>query len=71
MTRRFEFVGGTSAKFWEITLAGASVTVRFGRLGIDGQVHAKTFPNAAAAKQHTNKLIAEKTRKDYVECAVC
>ena len=24
MTRRFEFVGGNSAKFWEVTIRGAT-----------------------------------------------
>jgi predicted DNA-binding WGR domain protein len=71
MTRRFEFVGGTSAKFWEIALAGTSVTVRFGRLGTDGQIHANTFPDAEVARRHAEKMIAEKTRKGYVECAIC
>src|SRR5688572_23343457 len=31
--RRFEFVEGTSAKFWEIALAGSAFTVTWGRLG--------------------------------------
>ena len=68
MMRRFEFVSGTSAKFWEIRLAGTAVTVRFGRLGTEGQMQAKTFPSPEAACQHAEKVIAEKTRKGYVEC---
>ena len=48
MTRRFEFVSGNSAKFWEIRLAGTAVTVRFGRLGTEGQMQAKTFPSPEA-----------------------
>ncbi len=67
--RRFEFVGGTSAKFWEIRLAGTAVTVRFGRLGTEGQMQAKTFPSPEAAYRHAEKVIAEKNRKGYVECA--
>ena len=43
MTRRFEFVGGNSAKFWEIDCQGKNVTVRDGRLGTTGQVQSKTF----------------------------
>ena len=70
MMRRFEFVGGTSAKFWEIRLAGTAVTVRFGRLGTEGQMQAKTFPSPEAACQHAERVIAEKTRKGYVVCAV-
>ncbi len=68
MLRRFEFVSGTSAKFWEIRLAGTAVTVRFGRLGTEGQMQVKTFPSPDAACQHANKVIAEKNRKGYVEC---
>ncbi len=29
MMRRFEFVGGTSAKFYEVVVAGSSVNVRY------------------------------------------
>ena len=68
MMRRFEFVSGPSAKFWEIRLAGTAVKVRFGRLGTEGQTQAKTFPSPEAACQHADKVIAEKTRKGYVEC---
>jgi len=69
MFRRFEFVGGNSAKFWEIRVAGAEVTVRYGRLGTDGQCQNKTLPDAAAAAKHAEKLIAQKTGKGYAEVA--
>jgi predicted DNA-binding WGR domain protein len=70
MTRRFEFVGGTSAKFWEVTLAGTSVTVRYGRIGTEGQMQGKTFPTGEDAAKHAEKLVSQKTRKGYVECVV-
>lgn len=70
MFRRFEFVRGNSAKFWKIRLAGTAITVRFGRLGTEGQMQAKTFPNAEAAQRHAEKVIAQKLGKGYVECAV-
>src|SRR5262245_44944321 len=35
-TKRFEFVGGGSDKFWEITPRGTEVSVRFGRNGTQG-----------------------------------
>ncbi len=35
--RRFEYVAGTSDKFWEIEVTGREVTVRFGRNGSSGQ----------------------------------
>ena len=70
MTRRFEFVRGNSAKFWEISVAGNDVTVRYGRLGTDGQVQTKAFPNSTAAGRHVDKIIVDKKRKGYTECAV-
>jgi len=69
MKRRFEFVEGSSAKFWEISTAGADVTVTFGRLGTSGQTQTKTLPDAEAAAKHANKLIGEKTKKGYQEVA--
>ena len=66
-TRRFEFIGGASKKFWEISVAGNSFTVRFGRIGTTGQSQTKTFANEEKAKREAGSLIAEKTRKGYVE----
>lgn len=67
MNRHFEFVGGTSAKVWEVTVSGCDVTVRFGRLGTSGQIQTKTLDDAAAAQQHAEKLIGQKLEKGYVE----
>ncbi len=69
MLRRFEFVGGSSSKFWEVRVAHADVTVRFGRLGTDGQSQTKTLPDGAAATKHAEKMIAQKTAKGYIEVA--
>ncbi len=49
--RRFEFSQGTSNKFWEISQRGTEVTVRFGRIGSEGQVNVKSFPDEQAAAQ--------------------
>ncbi len=65
--RYFEFVEGKSSKFWEITVDETSVTVRFGRIGTNGQSQTKTFGDEDAAAAHAEKLIAEKTGKGYVE----
>ena len=65
--RHFEFVGGTSAKFWEIGTSGNEVTVRYGRIGTAGQTQTKSFPDAAAAERYAEKLIAQKTAKGYQE----
>lgn len=65
--RRFELVDGKSAKFWEITRSGSNVTVRYGRIGTQGQSNEKTFADDDAADRHAEKLIAEKTKKGYEE----
>jgi superfamily I DNA and/or RNA helicase/predicted DNA-binding WGR domain protein len=66
-TRRFEFVGGSSQKFWEISLTENSFTVRFGRIGTEGQSQTKSFADSAKAKVEAEKLIAEKIKKGYAE----
>jgi len=68
MIRRFEFVGGNSAKFWECGVAGTQVTVRYGRLGTDGQTQTKDFPSPASAQKHADSLVSSKLKKGYVEC---
>lgn len=67
--RRFEFVGGGSAKFWEISHRDSNVSVRFGRLGTNGQSQTKDLGSEAAAAVHVAKLINEKLAKGYVETA--
>lgn len=68
MKRRFEFVSGSSAKFWEVTVSGVGVTVCFGRLGTDGQTQSKSFDDSAAAQNHADKQIEQKLGTGYVEC---
>ena len=66
-TRHFEFIGGGSRKFWEITLSGNQHTVSFGRLGTRGQTKTKTFPDAGQAKRDSERLIRSKLAKGYSE----
>jgi len=68
--RRFELVEGTSSKFWEVELADSSVTVRFGRIGTNGQTKTKDFASPAAAKKEYDSLVTEKTGKGYGEVGV-
>jgi len=68
MTRRFEFVGGNSAKFWECGVTGNQVTVRYGRLATDGQAQTKEFTSPESAQKHADTLIVSKLNKGYVEC---
>ena len=67
MKRYFEFVEGSSAKFWEVAVSDKTVTVRFGRIGTNGQTNVKTLADADAATKHAEKLIKEKTGKGYLE----
>lgn len=69
MTRRFEFVGGSSAKFWSVSISGSTVTVRYGRLGTGGQCQTRSFTDAAQAQKHAESLIAQKIGKGYRETA--
>ena len=70
MTRRFEFIGGSSAKFWQASIENCTVIVTFGRIGVDGQQVTKSFDNHAAAQKHADKMICEKLRKGYLEVAI-
>lgn len=67
--RRFEFVEGTSAKFWMAGVEGTTFTVVYGRLGTDGQRKEKVFPSEDAARKELDKKINEKLREGYHEVA--
>ncbi len=69
MKRYFEFVEGSSAKFWEIAQSGKDVTVRFGKIGTNGQTQTKTLADVDAATKHVEKLVGEKIKKGYKETA--
>lgn len=60
-----EFIGGNSRKFWEASVRGASLVVRFGRLGTKGQEQTKAFASAAAAEAKARALVAEKVAGGY------
>ena len=65
--RRFEFVGGTSSKFWEISQSGSEVTVHFGRIGTKGQSQTKDLGSWDAAADRVRVLVKEKLREGYSE----
>ncbi len=65
--RMFEFVEGTSSKFWEVWLEGGEVRTRYGKIGAAGQTTIKDEGDADKAKKLYDKLVAEKTKKGYVE----
>jgi len=68
--RYFEFVQGTSSKFWEVSQSGNSMTTRWGRIGSSGQSKTKTFADETSAASAVAKLIKEKTDEGYSERAL-
>ncbi|MEV4298758.1 WGR and DUF4132 domain-containing protein [Microbispora rosea] len=67
--RMLTYVGGGSAKFWEVRQNGTELNIRYGRMGAAGQAQVKSFGSAAAAAAAADKLVAEKLRKGYTEGA--
>jgi DNA ligase-1 len=61
----YELSDGKSNKFWEISMDGCDVTVRYGRIGANGQTKVKSFDDEAAAAKHYDKLVEQKTGKGY------
>jgi DNA ligase-1 len=65
--RYFEFVAGTSNKFWEVSQVGNTMTTRWGRIGTAGQAKTKTFADEPSAAKAMASLIEAKTAEGYVE----
>ena len=70
----YEYIGEDAArkseraeKYWEISQVGKKVTIRFGKIGADGQLIVKDFETKEEAEAHMAKLIKEKTKKGYIE----
>lgn len=70
MTRRFEFADTKSNKFWEITVEGLTVSVRYGRIGTVGQSQTKVYTTALDSSAAAEKQVSEKVRKGYQEVAL-
>ncbi|HLF94878.1 MAG TPA: WGR domain-containing protein, partial [Planctomycetota bacterium] len=65
--RMFECFEDGSSKFWEVSVAGNTMTVRFGRIGTDGQERSKPFADEASARREAEALVREKLGKGYRE----
>ncbi|MFI2645223.1 WGR domain-containing protein [Streptomyces sp. NPDC018610] len=57
--------GGGAHKFYEVSVDGQVVTVRYGRIGAAGQTQTSTFPSADKARAAAAKKVGEKVRKGY------
>ncbi|QLN37083.1 DUF4132 domain-containing protein [Escherichia fergusonii] len=58
-----------SHKFWAVGQQGNELHISWGKVGTQGQSQIKSFADAAVAEKAELKLIAEKTKKGYVEDA--
>ncbi|GLZ62588.1 WGR domain-containing protein [Micromonospora sp. NBRC 107095] len=52
-------------KFYEVIVDNATLTVRYGRIGDQGQIKASAYPDNARARAAAAKKIGEKIRKGY------
>ncbi|MFI7100297.1 WGR domain-containing protein [Streptomyces sp. NPDC050161] len=57
--------GGGAHKFYEVSVRGTAVSVRYGRIGAAGQQQNSTFPTVEKAQAAAAKKIGEKVRKGY------
>ncbi|MFE7135251.1 WGR domain-containing protein [Streptomyces sp. NPDC057638] len=57
--------GEGAHKFYEVTVEGTVVSVRYGRIGADGQSQVASFPTVEKAGAAAARKIAAKVRKGY------
>ena len=65
--QRFEFVEGTSNKFWEVALAGTVLETRWGKIGGSVSSREAELGSPEAAAKERDRMIREKTGKGYRE----
>jgi predicted DNA-binding WGR domain protein len=57
--------GEGAHKFYEVTVTGTEVLVRYGRIGAQGQEQRASFPTEEKARAAAAKKVGEKVRKGY------
>ncbi len=67
--RYFEYKDAKSSKFWEVSVSGKKVNIRYGKIGTAGQSALKELSSPAEAKAHAEKQAAGKVKKGYKEVA--
>ena len=68
--RYFEYKDAKSKKFWEVSVSGKKVNIRYGKIGTDGQTSLKELSTPAEAKGHAEKQATGKVKKGYKEAKV-
>ncbi|CAM4454901.1 DUF1963 domain-containing protein [Deinococcus marmoris] len=56
---------GSGQKFYEAAVEGCTLTLRYGRIGTEGQTTVKTFPTPEAAHAEAQRRLADKRRKGH------
>lgn len=67
MTRKFINQEDLSNKFWNIEYEGTTQKVVFGKIGTEGRTTIKEFSSQEECIKESEKLIAQKLKKGYVE----
>mgnify|MGYP003884987059 FL=1 len=67
--RRFEYIHGNQAKFWQVERKGAVLTVASGKIGKSPKTRTKQLADYMAAEQEFDRLIRDHLRRGYVEVA--
>ncbi len=67
MKHYLEYQDSKSYKFWQIEIEANTLTVKYGKIGTAGQEKISNFDSPEQAQKEMAKLIAEKTKKGYVE----
>mmetsp|Transcript_4734 Transcript_4734/g.13225 ORF Transcript_4734/g.13225 Transcript_4734/m.13225 type:complete len:186 (+) Transcript_4734:99-656(+) len=62
--------GEGSHKFYEVTVDNCDVTIRYGRIGTDGQSSTKSYGDATKAQKDAEKKIKAKKKKGYDEAVM-
>ncbi|RJF71492.1 DUF1963 domain-containing protein [Deinococcus cavernae] len=72
MLTYLEFSDGTGKghKFYEARTEGSTLTLRYGRIGTEGQTQVKSFPTPEAALAEADRKLTEKRSKGYVEATL-
>ncbi|MCP9763547.1 DUF6493 family protein [Lacihabitans soyangensis] len=65
MIHYLTFQNGDSDKFWQIETNGTTFTVKFGKIGTEGQSQTKTYDTEEVCIQEAQKKIEEKLKKGY------
>jgi predicted DNA-binding WGR domain protein len=59
-----------SHKFYEVIVRGVEVSIRYGRIGDQGQTKVTKFPTSDKAKADADKKISEKIKKGYERAVI-